>query len=767
MAIIQTSFSIFEKNVARPEALYFIEHRAFEGFWIWDLLEKSIYINQQFLKKLGYKTPQDKENFTIAKLLNLNESKPLLNQVLEATENKLTFQYFTSDRELIKYQVEFLAVRDYLNRVTSYIFANTQIIGSDPTNKKIENLANELFAQKEIFSELEQIAEIGGWEINLKTGDIVWTKQVYKIHEVSEDFNPSVDVGLDFYFPEDRKEVVKALKNSLKNSLPFDLNCRILTGKNNLKWIRVSGKLFVDSHGKPSKIIGVFQDITSQIEQSEKLQISENTFRGNFEHAATGMAILDRKGEWLEVNSQLYKIIGYSESELKTLNIKGITHPDDIDSDIDFLAEIGMGTRDAYQIEKRYIHKDGSTVHVTLTVSVVRKSNGAPHQYIVQILDITSAFIAQRKLESVINKLEAIFDASTQVSLIVTDKNGLIKNFNSGAENLLGYNASEMIGIHTVDTLHSEEEILKRREELNLPSVDSNFSVLSHIEEEGFETREWIYIHKQGHKVPVLLTLTEIIEDGNPIGYLGVAIALTEIKKVEKEITSLLEITKDQNERLKNFAHIVSHNLRSHASNFKMLLDLLLHDHPEFKENEFISYLITASDDLKETITHLNEVVQLNTVLIDNFQDINLHEVIEMNIRNVQILANNKNVKIYNYVDKDVFVKGISAYVSSIIFNFITNAIKYSKSEGDCFVKLSTIAINDFIELTIEDNGIGIDLQKNGAKLFGMYKTFHNNTDARGIGLFITKNQVEAIGGKIEVESKLNKGTKFKIILRN
>jgi sensor histidine kinase regulating citrate/malate metabolism len=80
---------------------------------------------------------------------------------------------------------------------------------------------------------------------------------------------------------------------------------------------------------------------------------------------------------------------------------------------------------------------------------------------------------------------------------------------------------------------------------------------------------------------------------------------------------------------------------------------------------------------------------------------------------------------------------------------------------------LSTRIEGDFVVLDIKDNGLGIDLKKHKAKLFGMYKTFHNNKEARGIGLFITKNQVEAMGGKIEVESTVNKGTTFKIYMKH
>lgn len=758
--MVKNTYFIFEKNISSPETLLFIESNAVEGFWIWDFSVENLYLNHLFLKNLNF-LASDKSEITLFKLLGLNESEKLKSQLFEAN-NTFTFNYFKNNSEPLICEVEFRPLKNNKNSITGYLFANIKIIPNDTLDIPEELSANQFFIQKEIFSELEQIAEIGGWEINLLNGKVTWTNQVYKIHEVDENFIPQTESALDFYFPEDRAKIVSALQETVQKHLPFDLNCRIITAKQNLKWVRCSGRIFL-KEGKPFRIIGVFQDITKQIEQSEKLRISESTFRGNFEHAAIGMAILDEKGTWLEVNRRLCEIIGYEPDELKKLTFQDITHPDDLNSDLLLLTELSNGLRESYQMEKRYFHKNGSLIHIRLSVSLVRRNNGTPFHYISQILDITANVIAKNKLETAIKNKEAVFNASTQVSIIATDKVGLIKNFNTGAENLLGYKAIEMVDIKNVTSIHSLTEVKSRKEDLNINKNEEDFSIFSSLSSNSFETREWTYVHKEGYEFPVLLTITEIKEDDLLIGYLGIAIDLSEIKKAEKEITSLLEITNDQNDRLRNFAHIVSHNLRSHASNFRMLLDLLIHEYPEFQENEFINYLGDASDDLKETITHLNEVVQLNTTLLENLETINLFEIVELNIRNIYILASKKNVAIKNDVPTEITIQGVTAYISSIINNLLTNAIKYSKVDGSKFVRLSCKLVGDFVELNIEDNGIGIDLKRNGAKIFGMYKTFHNNTDARGIGLFITKNQVEAMGGTIKVESKLNKGTSFTI----
>ena len=110
-------------------------------------------------------------------------------------------------------------------------------------------------------------------------------------------------------------------------------------------------------------------------------------------------------------------------------------------------------------------------------------------------------------------------------------------------------------------------------------------------------------------------------------------------------------------------------------------------------------------------------------------------------------------------------VKSVESYLDSILINVITNGLKYCSDERDSYIKIYLIEQDNFLVLCVEDNGLGIDLEKNRDKIFGMYKTFHEHPDSRGIGLFITKNQIEAMGGKIEVESVVGKGSIFKIYL--
>ncbi|WP_373057442.1 PAS domain S-box protein [Zunongwangia sp. H14] len=536
------------------------------------------------------------------------------------------------------------------------------------------------------------------------------------------------------------------------------------------KIVTVNGSQITDNEGNLLGAVVAMHDITSRKNTEEQLRISEEAFRGNFENAAVGMAILDPKGKWLEVNKSLCNIIGYSREELKLLSFQDITHPDDLDADLQLLQELVAGKRRYYHMEKRYFHKKGNLVYIILSVSLVRDKNGLPLYFISQITDVTGRKIAERRLKEAVAQLKGILEASTQVSIISTNTSGIITNFNKGAENLLGYGREELEGKASALLLHSPKELKQRKKAIKKATAlqIDGFDILTlNAEKEAHDTREWTYVRKDGSRFPVQLTMTAIKSRQKIIGYLGVAADISKIKKVEKEMKSLLDVTQEQNQRLKNFAHIVSHNLRSHSGNFGMLLDLYIQDHPEAGENEIMKMLGTASENLKETVAHLNEVVLMNTRINENLVPINLYEAVEKTCKSVSALAKKVNLKIRNQVKQEFDVLGIPAYLESILLNFITNGIKYRADERESFVTLSARKEKKYTVLKIEDNGLGIDLKMHGSKLFGMYKTFHQHKEARGIGLFITKNQIEAIGGKIKVESEVNKGTTFYISLKH
>lgn len=534
--------------------------------------------------------------------------------------------------------------------------------------------------------------------------------------------------------------------------------------------VSVNGVQLFDQDGKLDGAVVAMHNINHRLTAEKKLRISEQTFRGSFEHAAIGMAILNISGKWLSVNKSLCDIIGYTEEELRKLTFQDITHPDDLNTDLSLLNELVAGEREFYHMEKRYFHKNGSIVFIKLAVSLVRDNKGRPLHFVSQITDITKEKIASEKLRQTLNKLEGIFNASTHVSIISTDSEGRIESFNKGAERMLGYTQTEVSQQLNITSIHVSNELESFSN--NLFSDHENYDLPEFLKKisnsKKLKNKDWTYVRKDGTEFPVQLAITSILENGENTGYLFMAIDITNLKIVEEELSSVMNITQEQNARLKNFAHIVSHNLRSHSSNIGMLLDLAMRDYPELTENEICTHLNNASANLTETIEHLNEVTLINTAVEENLDAVNLYKSAENIKHSISAIALREMVDIQNIIPDDIYVLGVPAYIDSILLNFMTNALKYSSLEKDSFVKLSAKRLDDgYVRIEIEDNGLGIDLKKHGRKLFGMYKTFHDHKDSRGIGLFITKNQIEALQGKVQVDSAPGHGTTFSIYLKN
>ncbi len=221
----------------------------------------------------------------------------------------------------------------------------------------------------------------------------------------------------------------------------------------------------------------------------------------------------------------------------------------------------------------------------------------------------------------------------------------------------------------------------------------------------------------------------------------------------------------EQNKRLQNFAHIVSHNLRSYSNNLQTMVDMM--HRPEMAPEEIkecMNYIKAISTGLTNTVNHLTEIVKQQDEASRKRVQLSFKEALDAITNALQNDLNTVKAQIITDF-KVATVNYLPAYLDSILLNLVTNAVKYRHPDRDLLLRIATYERDTHIYLTIEDNGLGIDLHRYGSSLFGMYKTFHQHPDSRGLGLFMTRNQVETLGGSIDVESEPNVGTKFTIRL--
>jgi len=282
-----------------------------------------------------------------------------------------------------------------------------------------------------------------------------------------------------------------------------------------------------------------------------------------------------------------------------------------------------------------------------------------------------------------------------------------------------------------------------------------------------YEPIETSFLNEAGKKIALRLSGKRVENNKGGFNVLTTVENISSVVEKEKRIKKLLNDSTQQNERLLNFAHMASHNLKAHATNFSLLLNFLDKEAGENERKKLMEMLFNAADNLSVTIKGLREVVAIKTNANKEKKNLSLNEHIFHVEQNLMGLLKQNNGKIINEIPDTVKIKALPAYLDSILTNCLTNAIKYRKKDKTPIIILSVQKTKAFTILSIEDNGIGIDLEKFGNKLFGLYQTFHKNKDSGGIGLYITKHQIEAMNGKIDASSTLGQGTIFRISFSN
>ncbi len=272
------------------------------------------------------------------------------------------------------------------------------------------------------------------------------------------------------------------------------------------------------------------------------------------------------------------------------------------------------------------------------------------------------------------------------------------------------------------------------------------------------------FITARKRKIWVRAVAKPVFDDaGKIVGIRGLFQDIDEHKKRELALQKSLELINKQADKLKDFAHIVSHNLRSHTGNLKMITNMIaLETEPEMKL-EWLEHIRGLSESLDETVNNLRDIVNSHIGVAESKNHIAFSEIFDNIVNGLGIKANNQNITLNADFSECEYIDYVPAYLESIMLNLVTNAVKYKHPQRSPVINIKTYFEDYRTYLVVSDNGLGIDLREYGNRLFKMHETFHNNADARGIGLYITKNQIEKMGGCIEVYSEVDKGTTFKI----
>ncbi len=427
-----------------------------------------------------------------------------------------------------------------------------------------------------------------------------------------------------------------------------------------------------------------------------------------------------------------------------------------------------------YDVELQIVTAQGEPKWVRV-IGQAELDNGKCERLYGVFQDIDAKRRTQQELQSVNRELKAILDSSTHVSIISTDLEGVITHFNKGAETLLGYKQEELVNKSSAGVLHLREEVEARGDELTekFGREIRGFDVFVEYARQGrFENRQWTYIRKDGTSFPIQLSVTAIWgTEGELTGFLGIATDISEIKEKEKkinqakfELEALTGRLSGQNTQLANFAHITSHNLRSPVSNLLMLLNMYKDSAYDSVEKEVLfGKFEGVIHHLSDTLNDLMQALQIQEDVNKEREWVSFESVFNKTVSMLEgdIINSEASIKAdFSQAEKVHYNKG---YLESIFLNLLSNTLKYRSPDRLPEILVTTKVENGSTVLSVKDNGLGINLKRHGAKLFGLHKTFHRHSEAKGVGLYLTKTQVETMGGEITATSEVNKGTEFTV----
>tara|TARA_R110000868_G_scaffold186236_1_gene428500 strand:- start:1555 stop:3213 length:1659 start_codon:yes stop_codon:yes gene_type:complete len=433
-------------------------------------------------------------------------------------------------------------------------------------------------------------------------------------------------------------------------------------------------------------------------------------------------------------------------------------HPEDsIKMSIKLYSFIEQKTQN-WQDEYRFKCADNTYKYVLDRGFLLKDANGKAIRMIGAIQDITK----QKEEELRLKLLETVI-VQTKDSIIITEANfnkrklPKIVYVNPAFSIMTGYSSFEVIG-KSPDLLrgsNSDKKNIKK--------------IISAIKNKEDSTIEMIAYTKNEEEFWLRFSMIPIYNSENDLtNWVSIQRDVSEEKKQENEKEQLMRELTQNNKDLKQFSYITSHNFRAPLSNLTGLLNLLEDipvTNPELQE--ILNGFNKSTHLLNETINDLTKVMVIKDNPSIQKEVVILKEVFENIFSQLTLQINTHQPIVTIDFEKAPVLEINKPYIESILLNLLTNSIKYKSENKILKISVSTYELENYTKLIFEDNGIGIDLERNHDKVFGLYQRFHNYPDSKGLGLYLVKSQVEAMGGTISIDSQVDKGTIFTLTFKN
>ena len=679
-------------------------------------------------------------------------------------------------------------------------------------------------------------------------------------------------------FPDDR------LSTGAESIWAGDLLPRLLNGENVLEralqrrtkdgrviYVDLSAAPLQDDAGRIIGATAIARDVTEQHRLEQELAQSEARYRQTIDEAPIGIALVGVNGRWLQVNRALCEIVGYSEPELLALSFQDITHPDDLDADLELLGQVLAGERRTYQMDKRYLHKRGHIVWIRLSVSLIRDPSGAPMHFVSQVEDITAAResqLARHEMESrqgvllssLPDTMISLYDEDLRCVLLqgsLLEQQGmdpaqfeghllwdfltadgrerlepLLVRALAGEPGSLEYTgidgriyavdiapyrsqAGTVDGAFTVwreitTTRQAEIALSQARRDIDrffslsldimaVASADGRFARVNPAVQRtlGFTPEQMIgerfadYIHpddrertaaafarqREGEEVVALENRyrtrdgsyrwlrwsATAVEDGFVF---ATAHDVTDRKQMEDALRDSREKALEGSRQKSEFVANMSHEIRTPLNGVVSMTELLLDTDMNAEQAEYAQVALTSAEALMRVINDILDFSKIEAGKLEILhEDFSVRAALNDVCEIVGVKAAERGLQLHSTIDEDVaeVLRGDGSRVRQVLMNLVSNAVKFT-SVGEVNVEVRLLTAPARVRFSVTDTGIGIARERLPS-LFESFSQADATTTRRyggtGLGLCISRQLVELMGGAIGADSEPGQGSHF------
>ena len=723
-----------------------------------DLAEKSMvgfyvvqdgkfqYVNRRFAQIFGYTELELINTFPVETVI-AEEDRHITQQHIKARMEGITdsvhYEVHGCRKDKSKNVVEIYGnVTQYNGRIA--------IIGSvlDNTEKR---KADDLVRRERNFSNTI-IRTLPGIFIvrNMEGQFLKWNKNFEQLMGASEKEIVN-SAPYSFIIPQDRERVKSIVKNLHEGGNVASIETELIRKDGSTVPVYITGASF--NWEDQQCVVATAIDISWQREAERKLILSEQKYKLLFESNPLPLFMASKSDmSIIAANAAACILYGYTKEELLNMSFRDLKPEEDMGQ---LLQNFNKETAQPGDLGiRRHKKKDGSIIFVQVIAQDI--NYGGQQVRLTLSHDVTRRLRDEKELTRSRANLHSILN-TTDVGYVLFDKDLKLVTFNQAAfefcQRELKIKLSKgdyMASYISEDNAHSLEQVIANLRQGTATQFECAY-------DQPNATTNWYQIK-----------LIPVIDSDTFLGLVASIDDITKRKEAEMHREKIAGDLLQRNQDLEQFTYIVSHNLRAPVANIMGICNILENKNMQRDARlHFENILSVSIQQLDSVIKDLNEILQAGRDVTEKKTYVDLAELVESIKSSIQTLIDEENVRIISNFSEVSGLLTLRTYLYSILYNLIINGVKFRSASHEPLIEITSFQKNNSVFLHVKDNGIGIDLNKHGEEIFGLYNRFHLRIPGKGMGLYMVKMQVQLLGGNIRIKSAPDHGAEFIIELPN